>query len=128
MLVGNGVRLLVIDQMLTVSSSGIAVLRPQVQLLHEDADGQKQHHDQREAARHRLQRAAQQQAPLAAAHILDHQQSKTADGQAPAKDVPEQVGAQQMIDTIMIDGGRQHCEDDRQNCEDGADNHRPAPP
>ena len=128
MLVSNRVRLLVSDQMLTVSLGGVAVLGPQVQLLHGEADGQKQHHDEGKAARHRLQRTAQQQAPLAAAHVLHHEQRKTAHGEAPAQDVPEQIGAQQVIDSVMIDGRRQHCEHNRQNSKDGADNHRPAPP
>ena len=127
-LVSNCVRLLVGDQMLTIGLRGVAVLGPQVQLLHEEADGQKQHDDQGQAARHRLQRTAQQQAPLAAAHVLHHEQSQTADGEAPADDVSEQVRAQQVIDAVVIDSRRQQCEHNRQNSKDGADNHRPAPP
>ena len=33
-----------------------------------------------------------------------------------------------MIDSVVIDGGRQERQHDRQNSKDGADDHRPAPP
>src|SRR5579859_4708249 len=48
-LVGNGVRLLVGDQVLVEGLHGIAVLRPQIQLLHEDADRQEQYDNQGQA-------------------------------------------------------------------------------
>ena len=128
MLVSNRVRLLVGDQMLAESLRGVAVLCPQVQLLHEEADGQKQDDDQGKAARHRLQRAAHQQAPLAAAQVLHHEQRQAAHREAPGDDVAEQIGAQQVIDSVVIDGRGQQRQHDRQNSKYGADNHGPAPP
>ena len=114
--------------MLVESLDRVAVLRPQVQLLHEDAYRQPEDDNQRQAARHGLQRTAHQQAPLAAAQVLHHEQGQAAHGEAPADDETEQVGAQQVVDSVVIDDSRQHCQHQRQNGKDAADHHSPASP
>ena len=52
--------------------------RPLVQVLHEDPDRDNHQEDQRKRARHRFQRTPQQQTPLAAGDVLQHQHAQAA--------------------------------------------------
>ena len=99
-------RLLVGDQVMqirVVGGSCIGVPHPLVQMFadarHQDRNQHQRH--QRQRARHRLQRTAQQQAPLAARYILQHQQHQRAAGKVEARHVAHQVGAQDVVAALM---------------------------
>ncbi len=67
-------------------------------------DRDEEQRDQRQRARHRLQRTAQQQAPLAAGDILQHQHDQAAAREVEAGHVAHQVGAQDVVAALMRKG------------------------
>ena len=121
-------RLLVGDEVMqicVVGGSCIGVANPLVKMSADarHQDGNEHERDQRKRARHRLQRTAQQQPPLAARYILQHQHHKRAAGKVEARHVAHQIGAEDVVAAPI--GER---EEQRQQREDSGDRERsPAP-
>ncbi len=70
---------------------------PQIKFLQRECNHHPVGKDQRQRAAHRLQRPPQQQAPLAARHVLHHQQSQPAHRKSKGQHQSQQPGSQHMV-------------------------------
>ncbi len=73
----------------------VGVLRPEIKALHEDCGDDPVAEDQGQRARHGFEWPAEQQAPLAARAVLDHEERKAAHGPAESEQQTENPCAQQ---------------------------------
>ncbi len=132
MLEGDGVvdrfNLIRSDEALAHAVVDEGVVGPHVEAAlaegHHDPVGE----DQGQGAGHGFKRPAQQQAPLAARAVLDHQQSQAADRPAEGEHQAEDPGAEHVIDRVVEQGQKrgQDREDDPDHQRAGAPpvNHR----
>ena len=77
------------------------IQRPLVQVLHQHQDRHQHHAHQPDRPRHRFQRTPEQQAPLAARDVLQHQHGQPAAGEAEAEHEAKQVRAQNVVPALM---------------------------
>src|SRR5271170_5800290 len=74
---------------------------PLIEMLPEKDDWHKHQPNQPDRARHRLQRASEQQSPLTAADILQHQHHQAAARKAEADHIAQQISTQEMVPSLM---------------------------
>ncbi|MDE1178680.1 MAG: hypothetical protein PW789_19060 [Edaphobacter sp.] len=99
---------------------GVGEGEPLVQVLGEEDDGDEEDSHQLEGAAHRLQRTAEEQSPLAAGDILQHQHAVATAGEAEGDHKAHQVGAHEVVASLVApregedrDDGSE-CTDDQQ--------------
>ena len=93
------------------------VRRPEVQIFHEEQDGQEEKRDQPPGTGHRFQGPAQDQPPLAAGQVLDEKEGERAADEVEGRHGAHEVGTQQMgaafrgTDEHERDQGKDGCND-----------------
>ena len=84
----------------------VRVVPPTIELAvghAEDADGEEVEEDQRQGAGHGFERTADDESPLAAGEILQHQEAQAAAAEAEAEHEAVEPGAEEMVPMIAAE-------------------------